>query len=102
MGNAGQANYCASKAGIEGFTRSLAKEISGRGITINAVAPGFIETDMTDELPDATKAAMLATIPMARLGQPDEIAAAVNFLSSDDASYITGTTLQVNGGMFMG
>lgn len=101
MGNAGQANYCASKAGIEGFTRSLAKEISGRGITINAVAPGFIETDMTDELPDATKAAMLATIPMARLGQPEEIAAAVNFLSSDDASYITGTTLQVNGGMYM-
>ncbi|MDX1451172.1 MAG: 3-oxoacyl-ACP reductase FabG [Oleiphilaceae bacterium] len=102
MGNAGQANYCASKAGIEGFTRSLAKEISGRGITINAVAPGFIETDMTEELPDATKASMLATIPMARLGQPDEIAAAVNFLSSDDASYITGEILHVNGGMFMG
>ena len=101
MGNAGQANYCASKAGIEGFTRSLAKEISGRGVTINAVAPGFIETDMTEELPAATKASMLASVPMARLGQPEEIAAAVNFLSSDDASYITGETLHVNGGMYM-
>ncbi len=102
MGNAGQANYCASKAGLEGFTRSLAKEISGRGITINAVAPGFIETDMTDELPDSTKANMLSTIPMARLGQPDEVAAAVNFLCSAEASYITGETLHVNGGMYMG
>ena len=102
MGNAGQANYCASKAGIEGFSRSLAKEISGRGITINSVAPGFIETDMTDELPDTTKAAMLSNIPMARLGQPDEIASVVGFLASDQASYITGETIHVNGGMYMG
>lgn len=100
MGNAGQANYCASKAGIEGFSRSLAKEISGRGITVNCVAPGFIETDMTDELPDATKAAMLSGVPMARLGQPEEVAAAVKFLASADASYITGETLHVNGGMY--
>lgn len=102
MGNAGQANYCASKAGIEGFTRSLAKEISGRGITINAVAPGFIETDMTDELDDSVKATMLSSVPMQRLGQPEEIANAVQFLASDQASYITGETLHVNGGMYMG
>lgn len=101
MGNAGQANYCASKAGIEGFTRSLAKEISGRNITINSVAPGFIETDMTDELPDSTKAAMLSTVPMARLGKPEEVASAVAFLVSQQASYITGETLHVNGGMYM-
>ncbi|TNC82652.1 MAG: 3-oxoacyl-ACP reductase [Oleiphilus sp.] len=100
MGNAGQANYCASKAGIEGFTRSLAKEISGRGITVNCVAPGFIETDMTEELPDANKAAMLANVPMARLGQPEEVASVVNFLASDQASYITGETIHVNGGMY--
>lgn len=100
MGNAGQANYCASKAGMEGFSRSLAKEISGRGITVNCVAPGFIETDMTDELPDAARAAMLAGVPMARLGQPEEVAGAVKFLVSDDASYITGETLHVNGGMY--
>jgi 3-oxoacyl-[acyl-carrier protein] reductase len=101
MGNAGQANYCASKAGIEGFTRSLAKEISGRNITINSVAPGFIETDMTDELPDSTKASMLSTVPMARLGKPEEVAGAVAFLVSQQASYITGETLHVNGGMYM-
>ena len=101
MGNPGQANYCASKAGIEGFSRSLAKEISGRGVTINCVAPGFIETDMTEELPDATKASMLANVPMARLGQPEEVAGAVRFLVSNDASYITGETLHVNGGMYM-
>ena len=101
MGNPGQANYCASKAGIEGFSRSLAKEISGRGVTINCVAPGFIETDMTEELPDATKASMLANVPMARLGQPEEVAGAVLFLVSNDASYITGETLHVNGGMYM-
>jgi len=101
MGNAGQANYCASKAGIEGFTRSLAKEISGRNVTINSVAPGFIETDMTDELPDSTKASMLSTVPMARLGKPEEVAAAVAFLVSQQASYITGETLHVNGGMYM-
>lgn len=102
MGNAGQVNYSASKAGVEGFTRALAKEVSGRNITVNAVAPGFIETDMTDELPDSVKAAMLATIPMQRLGQPEEIASVVGFLASDAASYITGETIQVNGGMYMG
>jgi 3-oxoacyl-[acyl-carrier protein] reductase len=102
MGNAGQANYCASKAGIEGFSRSLAKEISGRGITVNCVAPGFIETSMTEELPDSVKAAMLSTIPMQRLGQPEEVAAVVGFLASQQASYITGETIHVNGGMFMG
>jgi 3-oxoacyl-[acyl-carrier protein] reductase len=102
MGNAGQANYCAAKAGIEGFSRSLAKEISGRGITVNCVAPGFIETSMTDELPDSVRAAMLSTIPMQRLGQPEEVAAVVGFLASQQASYITGETIHVNGGMFMG
>ena len=102
MGNAGQANYCASKAGIEGFSRSLAKEISGRGITVNCVAPGFIETSMTEKLSDSVKASMLSTIPMQRLGQPEEVASVVNFLASQQASYITGETIHVNGGMFMG
>lgn len=102
MGNAGQANYCASKAGIEGFSRSLAKEISGRGVTVNCVAPGFIETSMTEELSDSVKASMLANIPMQRLGQPEEIASVVGFLASEGASYVTGETLHVNGGMFMG
>lgn len=102
MGNAGQVNYCASKAGIEGFSRALAKEISGRGITINCVAPGFIETSMTEDLPDSVKAGMLATIPMQRLGQPEEVASVVEFLASQQASYITGETIHVNGGMFMG
>lgn len=102
MGNAGQANYCASKAGIEGFSRSLAKEISGRGITVNCVSPGFIETNMTEELPDSVKATMLSTIPMQRFGQPEEIASVVSFLASEQASYITGETIHVNGGMFMG
>jgi len=102
MGNAGQANYCASKAGIEGFSRSLAKEISGRGITVNSVAPGFIETSMTEELSDSVKANMLSTIPMQRLGQPEEVASVVKFLASAQASYITGETIHVNGGMFMG
>lgn len=101
MGNAGQANYCASKAGIEGFTRSLAKEIGGRGITVNAVAPGFIETDMTKTLDDSVKETMLSGIPLQRLGQPEEIASAVQYLTSDKASYITGETLHVNGGMYM-
>jgi 3-oxoacyl-[acyl-carrier protein] reductase len=102
MGNAGQANYCASKAGIEGFSRSLAKEISGRGITVNCVAPGFIDTSMTEELSDTQKANMLATIPMQRLGKPEEVASVVAFLASQQASYITGETIHVNGGMFMG
>ncbi len=102
MGNAGQANYCAAKAGIEGFSRSLAKEISGRGITVNCVAPGFIETSMTEDLADSVKATMMASIPMQRLGQPEEVAAVVGFLASQQASYVTGETIHVNGGMYMG
>ncbi len=100
-GNAGQANYSASKAGVEGFTRALAQEIGSRGITVNAVAPGFIETDMTDALPEAQAQALLSQIPLARLGQPQEIASIVGFLASDKAGYITGETLHVNGGMYM-
>ncbi len=100
-GNAGQANYAAAKAGMIGFTKSLAQEVGSRGITINAVAPGFIDTDMTRELPEAQREALLSAIPMGRLGQPEEIAAAVAFLASEDASYVTGTTLHVNGGMYM-
>lgn len=102
MGNPGQANYCASKAGIEGFTRSLAYEIGSRGITVNAVAPGFIATDMTDELTDEQKQAMMANIPLGRYGEPDEIAKVVSFLASDGAAYITGQVLNVNGGLNMG
>jgi 3-oxoacyl-[acyl-carrier protein] reductase len=102
MGNAGQANYCAAKAGVEGFTRSLAREIGSRSITVNSVAPGFIQTDMTHELPDNVKETLTKQIPLARLGLPDEIAHAVAFLASDNASYITGETLHVNGGMYMG
>jgi len=101
MGNPGQANYCASKAGIEGFSRSLASEIGSRGITVNAVAPGYIQTDMTDDLSDDNKAAMLSRIPANRLGEASEVAAAVAFLASSSASYITGQTLHVNGGMYM-
>ncbi|MFT6403460.1 MAG: 3-oxoacyl-[acyl-carrier protein] reductase [Pseudohongiellaceae bacterium] len=101
-GNAGQTNYCASKAGIEGFTRSLAKEIGSRGITVNSVAPGFIATDMTKDLPGAQASALLSQIPLARLGQPEEIAGAVGFLVSDKGAYVTGETLHVNGGMYMG
>lgn len=100
-GNAGQTNYAASKAGIEGFTRSLAKEVGSRGITVNAVAPGFIETDMTRELPEQQRDALLGQIPLQRLGQPEEIAAVVAFLASDAGAYITGETLHVNGGMYM-
>lgn len=100
-GNAGQSNYCASKAGIEGFTRSLAKEIGSRGITVNAVAPGFIDTDMTRDLPEKQTAALLEQIPLGRLGQPEEIAAVVAFLASPAGGYITGETVHVNGGMFM-
>jgi len=102
MGNPGQANYCASKAGIEGYSRSLAQEIGGRGITVNSVAPGFIETRMTEDLDDSLKEKMLSSIPLQRLGQPAEVASVVNFLASKQASYITGETIHVNGGMFMG
>lgn len=101
MGNAGQANYAATKAGVEGFSRALAKEIGSRGITVNCVAPGFIDTDMTRELSDDQKQLMLGQIPLSRLGQPDEIASAVVFLASDTGAYITGETLHVNGGMYM-
>jgi 3-oxoacyl-[acyl-carrier protein] reductase len=100
-GNAGQANYAAAKAGILGFTKSLAKEIASRGITVNAVAPGFIDTDMTRTLTDEQRAALTSQVPMARLGSVDDIAAAVLFLCSPGASYVTGETLHVNGGMYM-
>lgn len=101
MGNAGQTNYSASKAGMEGFTRSLAREIGSRQVTVNCVAPGLIETDMTDELDERLLNAMIDAVPMGRLGQPKEIASAVSFLASEDASYITGAVLAVNGGMYM-
>lgn len=100
-GNAGQTNYAAAKAGMIGFTKSLAQEVGSRGITVNAVAPGFIDTDMTRELPDAQRQALLSAIPLARLGQPEEIAAAVAFLASPSSGYITGETIHVNGGMYM-
>jgi 3-oxoacyl-[acyl-carrier protein] reductase len=100
-GNAGQANYAAAKAGILGFTKSLAKEIASRGITVNAVAPGFIDTDMTRSLSDEQRTALTAQVPMARLGSVDDIAQAVLFLCSPAASYVTGETLHVNGGMYM-
>ena len=100
-GNAGQANYAAAKAGMVGFTKSMAKEVGSRNITVNTVAPGFIDTDMTKELNDDIKNNLLASIPLNRLGDPKEIAHAVAFLASPDASYITGETLHVNGGMFM-
>ena len=102
MGNAGQTNYAAAKAGIFGFTKSLAREVGGRGITVNAVAPGFIDTDMTRGLADEHKQLLLNQIPLGRLGQPEEIAAAVAFLASPEAGYITGETISVNGGMYMG
>jgi 3-oxoacyl-[acyl-carrier protein] reductase len=100
-GNPGQANYCASKAGVAGMTRSLARELGSRNITVNCVAPGFIATDMTDGLPEAQKTALTAQIPLGRLGSPEDIAEAVAFLASAQAGYITGTELHVNGGMFM-
>ncbi|MEJ2180278.1 MAG: 3-oxoacyl-ACP reductase FabG [Gammaproteobacteria bacterium] len=100
-GNAGQTNYSAAKAGLLGFTKSLAREVGARGITVNAVAPGFIDTDMTKALPDAQREALQKEIPLNRLGQPEEIAAAVAFLASSEAGYITGETLHVNGGMYM-
>lgn len=101
MGNAGQTNYAASKAGLEGFSRSLAREIGSRGITVNCIAPGFIETDMTEALDERLLASMLDAVPLGKLGQPEDIAAAVSFLASDDAGYITGEVLAVNGGMYM-
>ncbi len=100
-GNPGQANYAAAKAGILGFTKSLAKEIASRGVTVNAVAPGFIDTDMTRALDEGQRAALTSQVPMARLGSVEDIAAAVLFLCSPGASYITGETLHVNGGMYM-
>ncbi|MCG3461219.1 3-oxoacyl-ACP reductase FabG [Xenorhabdus bovienii] len=101
MGNAGQANYAAAKAGVIGFSKSLAREVASRGITVNVVAPGFIETDMTRALTDDQRAGILSEIPASRLGDAKEIASAVAFLASDEAAYITGETLHVNGGMYM-
>jgi 3-oxoacyl-[acyl-carrier protein] reductase len=100
-GNAGQANYVSSKAGIIGLTKALAQEVASRNITVNAVAPGFIETDMTARLPQEVRDRMLATIALKRFGQPEDVAAAVKFLASDEAAYITGHVLNVNGGMYM-
>jgi len=100
-GNPGQANYCAAKAGMIGFTKSLAREVGSRGITVNAVAPGFIDTDMTRELPDTQREALVQQVPLGSLGKAEDIANAVCFLASDDANYITGETLHVNGGMHM-
>ncbi|WP_290636829.1 3-oxoacyl-ACP reductase FabG [Aquisalimonas sp.] len=102
MGNAGQANYAAAKAGVQGFTRSLAREVGARGITVNAVAPGFIDTDMTRALGDEQREDLTKQIPLGTLGRPDHIASSVAFLASDAAEYITGQTLHVNGGMYMG
>jgi 3-oxoacyl-[acyl-carrier protein] reductase len=101
MGNPGQANYAAAKAGIAGFSKSLARELGSRNITVNCVAPGFIDTDMTRGLPEEAKTALLAHVPLARFGQPQEVAAAVVFLASEGAAYVTGSTLHVNGGMYM-
>jgi 3-oxoacyl-[acyl-carrier protein] reductase len=101
-GNPGQANYAATKAGVIGFTKSLAREIGSRGITVNSVAPGFIDTDMTRELPEAQQQALLEQIPLGRLGAVEDIANAVVFLASENAAYITGETIHVNGGMYMG
>lgn len=101
MGNAGQSNYAASKAGMEGFTRALAREVGSRAITVNAVAPGFIDTDMTKALNEGQRSAMLEQIPLGRLGQAEEIAAVVEFLTGESAGYITGAVIPVNGGMFM-
>jgi 3-oxoacyl-[acyl-carrier protein] reductase len=101
MGNPGQGNYCASKAGMIGFTKSLAKEVGSRNITVNTVAPGFVETDMTKEMDESQRAALSSQIPLTRLGTPEDIASAVVFLASPGASYITGETINVNGGMYM-
>ncbi len=101
MGNAGQANYAAAKAGLIGFSKSLAREVASRGITVNVVAPGFIETDMTRALSEDQRAGILAAVPVGRLGDPQDIANAVAFLASDEAAYITGETLHINGGMYI-
>lgn len=101
MGNAGQTNYAASKAGMEGFSRALASEIGSRNVTVNCVAPGFIDTDMTKDLAEEHRKNLQSKIPLSRLGQPEEIASVVGFLASDAASYVTGETIQVNGGMYM-
>ena len=102
MGNPGQTNYAAAKAGIDGFTRSMAREVGSRGITVNAVAPGFIETDMTKELSSAQREQLVASIPLQQLGKPEDVADAVLFLAGESGRYITGETLHVNGGMYMG
>lgn len=101
IGNPGQCNYAAAKAGIMGFSRALAREVGSRGITVNTIAPGFIDTDMTRTLDDGQRQGLLTQIPLNRLGRPEEIASAVAFLASPEAAYITGTTLHVNGGMYM-
>jgi 3-oxoacyl-[acyl-carrier protein] reductase len=101
MGNAGQANYAASKAGIMGFTKSVARELASRNVTVNAVAPGFVETEMTAELPEKAREAFLAQIPLGRAGQPEDVSRLVRFLVSDEASYITGQVIHLNGGMYM-
>lgn len=101
LGNPGQANYVAAKAGVIGMTKAAAKELASRGITVNCVAPGFIESDMTDKLPEDMRGQLLQQIPLARMGQPEDIARAVRFLASDDASYMTGQTIHVDGGMYM-
>ncbi len=101
MGNPGQGNYCASKAGVIGFTKSIAKELGGKNITVNAIAPGFIETDMTEVLSDKAKEAMLGSVPLKRAGKPEDVARLVSFLSSEDADYITGQVIHVDGGMVM-
>lgn len=101
MGNAGQSNYAATKAGVEGFSRALARELGSRNITVNCVAPGFIDTDMTKDLSEESREEMFSRIPLARLGQPDEVAAVVKFLVEESGGYITGETVHVNGGMYM-
>ncbi len=101
-GNAGQANYCAAKAGLEGYCRALAREVASRNITVNAVAPGFIQTDMTEQLPAAIKEHLIANTPLGRMGSPQDVAAAVLYLASAGADYVTGQVLHVNGGMYMG
>ena len=102
LGNAGQTNYCASKAGLEGFTRALAREVGSREITVNAVAPGFIDTAMTQALPEETRAGLRRNIPLGRIGTPADIAAAALFLASPAAAYITGQTIHIDGGLWMG